>query len=137
MSDGMNTVTFASAVAQMEQVERDLVAQLAAVRGALVALGAPVSAPVVSAPAKVERRAKAPRPSVTVAGAVNEQAIRFLLKAGPKSPSQIESHFRVSRYELRKTLDPLIASGALVASGSTTNRSVSLPGSQHAAKEAP
>lgn len=131
----MNNITFASAVEQMEQVERDLVAQLAAVRGALSALRGATGA-AVPTPAKVERREKVKRP-VVMTGTVNEQSLRSLLKAGPKSPAQIGSHFQVSRYELRKTLDPLIASGALVASGSTTNRSVSLPGSQHAAKEAP
>lgn len=127
--------SFASAIAQMEQVERDLAAQLAAVRGALAALRG--ASPAVAAPVKAERREKPKTNGAASHGTISEQAIRTLLKAGPKSPSQIESHFRVSRYELRKTLDPLIASGALIAAGSTTNRTVGLPGSHAAAKEAP
>jgi predicted ArsR family transcriptional regulator len=56
---------------------------------------------------------------------------------GPMSPSDLAKRVKLARPAVTYHLKPLIKSGAVIATGATLNRQVSLPPRSGAAKEAP
>ena len=71
---------------------------------------------------------------MTKQGAVILAALRG---NGPMSPGDLAKRAKLERSAVSYHLRPLIKSGAVIATGSTNDRQVSLPPRSAAAKEAP